>query len=55
MRIWGDTIKYFSILKQKTNLKEEELIQDIEHLENTFSVYTHLDLLKDKKLNKLEN
>ena len=50
MRIWGKTIKCSSILKKKTNLKEEELIKDIEHLESTFSVDTHLDLLEYKKV-----
>ena len=50
MRIRGETIKFSSILKKKTNLKEEELIKDIEHLESTFSVDTHLDLLEDKKV-----
>ena len=34
IRIWGKTIKCSSILKQKTDLKEKELIQ--EHLESTF-------------------
>ena len=50
MRIRGETIKFSSILKQKTNLKEEELIRDIEHLESTFSSDTHLDILEDKKV-----
>ena len=49
MCIRGETIKFSSILKKK-NLKEEELIKDIEHLESTFSVDTHLDLLEDKKV-----
>ena len=50
MHIRGETIKFSSRLKQKTNLKEEELIQDIEHLERTSSLDTHLDLLEDKKV-----
>ena len=47
LRIRGETIKFSSSVKKIDNLKEKQLLQDIEHLEVTNS--TNLQLLSDKK------
>ena len=47
LRIRGETIKFSSSQKKQDNLKEKNLLQDIEHLEVTNS--KKLQLLSDKK------
>ena len=52
LRIRGETIKFASMLKKKTNLKEKQLINDIESIEsNEVLKNTNYDLLIDKKTN----
>ena len=50
LQIWGETIKFASFLKKETNLKEEELIRDIEEGEKlNITSDVHFDVLSDKK------
>ena len=52
LRIRGEAIKFSSMQKKRDNLKENSLLQDIEHLEVTTN--TNLQLLSDTKV-ELEN
>ena len=54
LRIRGETIKFASFLKKKQKNHEQNLLQDIAHLENTSLGQSNLDLLDDKK-SELEN
>ena len=51
LRIRGESIKFASNLKKQTNLKEKELMKDIEFLESTNNhLNVNLQLLSDKKI-----
>ena len=50
LRIRGETIKFSSNLKKKSNKEEERLIKDIEYIERNDTLMQLSDLLDDKKL-----
>ena len=51
LRIRGETIKFASCLKKQTDIKEKELLKDIEYLESrTNTSNPNLQLLSDKKV-----
>ena len=51
IRIRGETIKFPSCLKKQTDIKEKELLKDIEYLESrTNTSNPNLQLLSDKKV-----
>ena len=50
MRIRGESIKFATALKKETDEKENQLIEDIEHLERSNLDTKNFDLLNDKKV-----
>ena len=50
MRIRGESIKFATAFKKKTDAKEKQLIEDIEHLERSNLDTKNFDLLTDKKV-----
>ena len=50
LQIRGETIKYSSKFKREQNLKENQLLKDIEDLQSSNNARTSSDILEDKRL-----